>query len=78
MNCSCAVANYTQTATALAITEVRSEDKSELSKIVQTVKEGFIDKYEDHRRHWGGGIMGAKANARQEKKRKAIESAIKI
>lgn len=57
---------------------MRSEDKTELSKIVQTIKEGFIDKYEDHRRHWGGGIMGAKANARQEKKRKALESAIKI
>ena len=75
---ACTAANYSQTATALAITEVRSEDKSELSKIVQTVKEGFIDKYEDHRRHWGGGIMGAKANARQEKKRKALETAIKI
>jgi large subunit ribosomal protein L7Ae len=26
----------------------------------------------------GGGIMGAKAQARQEKKRKALEAAIKI
>jgi large subunit ribosomal protein L7Ae len=57
---------------------VRSEDKSELSKIVQAIKEGYIEKFEESRRHWGGGIMGAKANARQEKKRKALESAIKI
>lgn len=60
------------------MTEVRSEDKSELSKLVQTIKEGYTEKYEESRRHWGGGIMGAKANARQEKKRKALEAAIKI
>ena len=60
------------------MTEVRSEDKSEFSKLVSAIKEGYSDKYEENRRHWGGGIMGAKANDRQEKKRKAIESAIKI
>lgn len=62
----------------LAITEVRSEDKSELSKLVSGIKEGYTDKHEESRRHWGGGIMGAKANARQDKKRKALENAIKI
>jgi len=69
---------HAQTAAVLALTEVRSDDKNEFSKLVSTVKEGFLDKYEDHRRHWGGGIMGSKANARTEKKRKALESAIKI
>jgi large subunit ribosomal protein L7Ae len=67
-----------QTAAVLALTEVRSEDQSELAKLVSAIKEGYSDKYEENRRHWGGGIMGAKAVARQEKKRKAIESAIKI
>ncbi|KAL8657119.1 MAG: hypothetical protein Q9226_002234 [Calogaya cf. arnoldii] len=66
------------TAAVLAITEVRSEDKSELSKLVSTIKEGYSEKYEEAKRHWGGGIMGAKAVARTEKKRKAFESAIKI
>jgi hypothetical protein len=46
------------------MTEVRSEDKSELAKLVTAVKEGYNEKYEEHRRHWGGGIMGAKATAR--------------
>jgi len=55
--------NY-QTAAVLAITEVRSEDKSELSKLITAVKEGYLDKYEESKRHWGGGIMGAKANAK--------------
>jgi len=69
---------HKKTAAVLALTEVRSEDKSELSKLITTFKEGYNDKYEEHRRHWGGGIMGPKAIARQEKKRKALESAIKI
>ena len=67
-----------QTAAVLAITEVRSEDKSELAKLVSAIKDGYTDKYEESKRHWGGGIMGAKAQARTEKKRKAMESAIKI
>ncbi len=62
----------------LAITEVRSEDKSELSKLIQAIKDGYADKYEESKRQWGGGIMGAKANARTAKKQKAMDSAIKI
>ncbi|KAE9370405.1 putative 60S ribosomal protein L8-B [Stipitochalara longipes BDJ] len=69
---------HKKTAAVLALTEVRSEDKSELSKLVQAIKEGYSEKYEEAKRHWGGGIMGAKAVARTEKKRKALDSAIKI
>ncbi|KAF7715805.1 Uncharacterized protein PECH_005973 [Penicillium ucsense] len=69
---------HKKTSAVLALTEVRAEDKAEFSKLLSAIKEGYTDKYEDARRHWGGGIMGAKANARQEKKRKAIESAIKV
>jgi len=69
---------HKKTAAVLAITEVRSEDKSELSKLVAAIKEGYIEKHETTRRQWGGGIMGPKANARMEKKRKALENAIKI
>ena len=71
-------APFPQTAAVLALTEVRSEDKSELSKLVSTIKEGYSDKYEEAKRHWGGGIMGQKAIARTEKKRKALDAAIKI
>jgi large subunit ribosomal protein L7Ae len=67
-----------QTAAVLAVTEIRSEDKSEFSKLLSAIKEGYTDKHEDSKRHWGGGILGAKAQARIEKKRKALEQAIKI
>ena len=70
--------NIDKTAAVLALTEVRSEDKSEFSKLVSAIKEGYTEKNEEAKRHWGGGIMGAKAVASQEKKRKALESAIKI
>lgn len=60
------------------MTEVRSEDKSELSKLVSAVKDGYMANTDSARRQWGGGIMGEKANKRMEKKRKAVESAIKV
>ncbi|KAI1003979.1 60S ribosomal protein [Podosphaera aphanis] len=69
---------HKKTAAVLALTEVRSEDKAELSKLIQAIKEGYSDKYEEAKRHWGGGIMGAKANARTAKKQKAFDAAIKI
>ncbi|EEH48769.2 60S ribosomal protein L8-B [Paracoccidioides brasiliensis Pb18] len=69
---------HKKTAAVLALTEVRSEDKTELSKLISAIKEGYSDKYEESKRHWGGGIMGAKANARQTKRRKASENAIKL
>jgi large subunit ribosomal protein L7Ae len=70
---------HQKTAAVLALTEVRSEDKNDLSKLVSAVNEGYLDSHhQDASRHWGGGIMGAKANARMDKRRKAIESAIKI
>ena len=45
---------------------------------MSTIKEGYSEKYEEAKRHWGGGIMGQKALARIEKKRKAYEASIKI
>ncbi|KAH2664511.1 hypothetical protein KXW18_008680 [Aspergillus fumigatus] len=69
---------HKKTAAVLALTEVRAEDKAELSKLLSTIKEGYTDKYEESRRHWGGGIMGSKAVARMEKKRKAAEAAVRV
>jgi large subunit ribosomal protein L7Ae len=46
--------------------------------LIQAIKDGYAEKYEESKKHWGGGIMGAKATAAIMKKRKALESAIKI
>lgn len=57
---------------------MRSEDKNELSKLISAIKEGYLEKNEDSRKRWGGGIMGAKAQKRIEKRQKALETAIKV
>ncbi|KAF2220824.1 60S ribosomal protein L8-B [Elsinoe ampelina] len=69
---------HKKTAAVLALTEVRQEDKNELSKLISTVKEGYLAQNEEAKRHWGGGIMGAKAQAKTAKKQKALDAAIKI
>ncbi|ORY62507.1 50S ribosomal protein L30e-like protein [Pseudomassariella vexata] len=69
---------HKKTAAVLALTEVRSEDKSELSKLVSTIKEGYMSNIENSRKQWGGGIMGAKANMKIFKKKKALDAAIKV
>ena len=67
-----------QTAAVLALTEVRSEDKNELSKLISAIKDGYLEKNENARKQWGGGIMGYKAQKRIEKRKKALEAAIKV
>ncbi|CAH6718314.1 60S ribosomal protein L8-B [[Candida] jaroonii] len=63
---------HQKTSAVAALTEVSAADEAELSKLVSTIDENFLSKYEENRKHWGGGIMGAKAQA---KKVKAIKAA---
>jgi len=53
---------HKKTATALALTDVKAEDKHELAAVVSAIKTSYNDKYEEHRKTWGGGIMGRKSN----------------
>jgi len=69
---------HKKTAAVLALTEVRSEDSAEFSKLLSAIKEGYTEKNEEARRHWGGGIMGQKAVAKATKKRKAMEASIRV
>ncbi|KAF2153911.1 L30e-like protein [Myriangium duriaei CBS 260.36] len=69
---------HKKTAAVLALTEVRQEDKNELSKLVSTIKEGYLAQNEESKRHWGGGKMGFKSVQKTLKKQKALDSAIKI
>ncbi|ORY05626.1 L30e-like protein [Basidiobolus meristosporus CBS 931.73] len=63
---------HKKTATALAITDVQDADKADLAKLVDALKVSYNDKYEEARKHWGGGIMGAKSQAATLKKQKAL------
>lgn len=53
-----------KTATALALCDVRSEDKLEFSALVSAVKLNFNEKFDEVKKQWGGGIMGAKSRQR--------------
>ena len=60
---------HKKTATALAITGVKAEDKSTLSKLVESFTAQFN---EGSRVPWGGGIMGAKSQHRTKVKERMV------
>jgi len=62
---------HRKTCTSLAITNVNPEDKSNLSKIVESVRTNFNDRFDEIRKAWGGGELGAKSTARIAKLEKA-------
>jgi len=62
---------HKKTATAVAFTQVRTEDTAGLTSLVEAVKANYNDKFEDHRRQWGGGVMGPKSQAAKAKREKA-------
>merc|ERR1719228_3209935 len=62
---------HRKTATSLAITQVNPEDRPSLNKVIEAVKTNFNDRFEEVRKHWGGGIMGSKSQARVAKLEKA-------
>lgn len=69
---------HQKTAAVAALTEVKPEDKAALASLIDSVNANFIDKYEDNRRHWGGGIMGAKTVAKLAKRAAKAAAETKI
>ena len=59
--------------------QVDSNDRSSLSKLVETVKTNYNDRFEEIRKHWGGGSLGSKSAAKVAKleKARAKEAAMK-
>jgi large subunit ribosomal protein L7Ae len=58
---------HKKTATALAITEVKPEDAPKLEQLIGSVKTTFSEV----QKKWGGGILGAKAQAVNKRREKA-------
>jgi len=59
-----------KTATCLAVTSVSKEDVADLGVLTQAIKENYNDRYEEHRKHWGGGKLSLKSQQRLLKKQK--------
>ena len=62
---------HKKTATALVITNVNKEDEPALAKLVEAVKTNYNDHYDEIRKHWGGGVMSQRTQARVAKLEKA-------
>ena len=52
---------HKKTATAVALTGVRAEDEHDFAQLVQVARTTYNDRFDEHRRHWGGGVVGIKS-----------------
>lgn len=53
-----------KTCSAVALTQVDTADRTTFTKLVESVKTNYNDRQDEIRRHWGGGLLGAKSLAR--------------
>lgn len=65
---------HKKTATAVALCDIRQEDLREFNALQDTIQASYNDAYENDRKTWGGGIMGIKSNAREDRFRKLREA----
>jgi len=60
-----------KTTSCLAITQVESNDRSSLSKLIESVKTNYNERGDEIKKHWGGGSLGSKSAAKIAKVEKA-------
>lgn len=60
-----------KTCSTIALTAVDAAERANFTKIVETIKTNYNDRQDEIRRHWGGGLLGAKSLARISKLEKA-------
>merc|ERR1712216_513989 len=63
---------HQKTATAVALTSVRSEDRHEFSQLVTAIRQQYNENGKMIERTWGGGIMGVKSQAKKAVLERAI------
>merc|ERR1712001_339973 len=53
---------------SVAFSEIKNEHKQELAKLVETVKTNYNERADEIQKHWGGGVLGAKSQAKLNKR----------
>ncbi|WPK23586.1 hypothetical protein PUMCH_000827 [Australozyma saopauloensis] len=66
---------HKKTSSVAALVDISAEDEAELASLVSTVNANFVEKYEENRKHWGGGIMSARHNDKKAKQAKKLAAA---
>ena len=63
-----------------SLLQVESNDRSSLNKLVETVKTNYNERFDEIRKHWGGGSLGSKSAAKVAKleKSKVKEASMKV
>jgi len=69
---------HKKTATAVALTNVRSEDKASLDKLSEACNSNYAERVDTIRRTWGGGVMGNKSLAKTAKLEKAKAKELRV
>jgi len=64
---------HKKTATAVALTSVRPEDRHDFSQLVTAIRQQYNENAKTIERTWGGGIMGYKSVAAEAKLQRALE-----
>ncbi|XP_055590404.1 60S ribosomal protein L7a-like, partial [Uranotaenia lowii] len=64
---------FRKTCTCVALNQVDKSDRANLSKLVETIKTNFNDRYQEIRKYWGGGLLGPENMVCITKKAKARE-----
>lgn len=67
------VLTHQKSSAVAALVDVRSEDQAKLATLISAINSNFAEKYEENKKHWGGGILGAKSNAKLAKRARAAE-----
>lgn len=67
-----------KTCTSLAVTNVNPEDRASLSKLQESLKTNFNERGDELRKHWGGGVMGPKSQAKTSKLEKARAKELQV
>ncbi|GMM27637.1 ribosomal 60S subunit protein L8A [Martiniozyma asiatica (nom. inval.)] len=62
---------HQKNAAVAALVDVKAEDEPALANLISTINANYIDKYDESRKHWGGGVMGAKTQSKLAKRAKA-------